>query len=72
MGCTATTDLGQESEAILLSVGGVFILFSIIALAESFHPEHSREHSDYNEKSQSKSLYLFYNFFLFQAYSRSY
>jgi uncharacterized BrkB/YihY/UPF0761 family membrane protein len=64
---TYTEDLTQESNAILLAVGGVFILFSSITLAESFHPERRKEHRDYDNKAQSKRICLFFQIFLIQG-----
>ncbi len=64
---TYTEDLAQESNAILLAVGGVYILFSSITLAESFHPERREEHGDYYKKSQSKRICLFVQIFLIQG-----
>lgn len=64
---TYTEDLTQESNAILLAVGGVFILFSSITLAESFHPERRKEHRDYDKKGQSKRICLFFQIFLIQG-----
>lgn len=65
---TYTEDLTKESNAILLAVGGVFILFSSITLAESFHPERRKEHRDYDKKAQSKRKCLFFQIFLVQGF----
>lgn len=68
MGWTAyITDISEEKNAILLAIGGVFVLFSIVTLADSLHPDRPTEHRDYDDKAPSKRRLLFCQLVLVQG-----